>query len=383
MRFTAVAEVHRPPSTDDEEKLLAQASGQHVVENTDPGKTPVILSAPRGDTLVSKPKMHSAQKKVLDGMPMEEAECLEPLLTSVPDAPLDSKPMAGNMIRNSSDLAVPQKNQTGRPMEGVTSPAPSRHSVTQLHLDSQPSSYQSQPDRSRYPISDDMPHRQAEPPGNQTVPDVVVQNDTPGRKVCFHDNQTVPHGNKNNAVQTAPSELAEDPTSGRLSERLILKPVPNEDAEKRKSKERSLSEVSWQTRQSLAQIDQPEYTGSRPESGEAIVVGAIGSAAPWFLTGWAHDVEIEFMIDTGCQVIILSTAVFQCMCAVNPEVRSALQTCRRRRVLADSSPLTVQGQLELDIVFPGLCCKMLFVVANIGSDGLLGTEASQSYLPHQ
>ena len=43
----------------------------------------------------------------------------------------------------------------------------------------------------------------------------------------------------------------------------------------------------------------------------------------------------------------------------------------------------MQGQLELDIVFPGLCCKMLFVVANIGSDGLLGTEALQSYLPHQ
>ena len=28
---------------DDEEKLLAQASGQHVVENTDPGKAPAIL----------------------------------------------------------------------------------------------------------------------------------------------------------------------------------------------------------------------------------------------------------------------------------------------------------------------------------------------------
>ena len=46
--------------------------------------------------------------------------------------------------------------------------------------------------------------------------------------------------------------------------------------------------------------DQQETTGPRPESGEAIVVGAIGSAAPWFLTGWAHEVEIEFMIDTGC-----------------------------------------------------------------------------------
>ena len=41
---------------DDEEKLLAQASGQHVVENTDPGEAPAILSAPRGDTLVSKPE---------------------------------------------------------------------------------------------------------------------------------------------------------------------------------------------------------------------------------------------------------------------------------------------------------------------------------------
>ena len=129
--------------------------------------------------------------------------------------------------------------------------------------------------------------------------------------------------------------------------------------------------------------DQPEDTGTRPESGEAIVVGAIGSAAPWFLTGWAHEVEIEFSIDTGCQVTILSTTVFEHMCIVDPTVRSELRPCRRRLVSADSSPLIVQGQLELAIVFPGLCCDMLFVVANICSDGLLGMEALQSSLPHQ
>ena len=123
--------------------------------------------------------------------------------------------------------------------------------------------------------------------------------------------------------------------------------------------------------------------GTRPEYGDTIVVGAIGSAAPWFLTGWAHEVEIEFMIDTGCQVTILSTTMFERMCTVDPAVRSALRPCHRRLVSADSSPLIVQGQLELNIVFPGLCCDMLFVVANIGSDGLLGTEALQSYLPHQ
>ena len=50
---------------------------------------------------------------------------------------------------------------------------------------------------------------------------------------------------------------------------------------------------------------------------------------------------------------------------------------------ADSSPLTVIGELELDVVFPGLKCAMCCVVANIGSDGLLGTEALQSCIPHQ
>ena len=288
---------------------------------------------------------------------MEEVECLEPLLISVPDAPLDSKPMAGNRMRNSSDVAISQKDTTGRPMEGVTSPTPSRRSVTLLHLDSQPSGYKSMPDWPRDPISDDVPQRQEKPP----------------------DSKTVSYRNTDKAVRMAPSELTKDPMSVSHSEPLVWNPVSDAITENRKSEERSLSERSGQTRQSSAGTEQLEYTESRPDSGEAIVVGAIGSAAPWFLT----DVEIEFMIDTGCQVTILSATVFKRMCVVKPEVRSALQVCRRRLVSADSSPLTVQGQLELDIVFPGLCCKMLFVVANIGSDGLLGTEALQSYLPHR
>ena len=30
------------------------------------------------------------------------------------------------------------------------------------------------------------------------------------------------------------------------------------------------------------------------ENDEAIVVGAVGSGAPWFLTGWAEGTEVEF-----------------------------------------------------------------------------------------
>ena len=119
------------------------------------------------------------------------------------------------------------------------------------------------------------------------------------------------------------------------------------------------------------------------EEGEAIIVGVVGSAAPWFLTGWTNEVEVEFMIDTGCQVTILATSVFEKMCKAHPQVRSRIRPCARRLVSADSSTLTVIGKIDLDVVFPGLKCSMCCVVASIGSDELLGTEALQSCLQHQ
>ena len=106
-------------------------------------------------------------------------------------------------------------------------------------------------------------------------------------------------------------------------------------------------------------------------------------ASLWFLTGWTNDVEVEFMIDTGCQVTILATSVFEKMCTSHPQVRSRIRPCARRLVSVDSSPLTVIDKIDLDVVFPGLKCNMCCVVASIGSDGLLGTKALQSCLPHQ
>ena len=81
-----------------------------------------------------------------------------------------------------------------------------------------------------------------------------------------------------------------------------------------------------------------------PGEEEAFIVGAVGSAAPWFLTGWADEVEIEFMIDTGCQVTILAASVFEHMCTSDPQMRAWLCPCGRRLVSADSSPLSVKGR---------------------------------------
>ena len=120
-----------------------------------------------------------------------------------------------------------------------------------------------------------------------------------------------------------------------------------------------------------------------PDEGDPIMVGVVGSAAPWYLTGWTNDVEVEFMIDTGCQVTILATSVFDKICDIHPEVKLGLVPCTQRLVSADSSPLIVRGRINLNVIFPGLRCDMSCVVAEIGTDGLLGTEALQSCLPHQ
>ena len=77
------------------------------------------------------------------------------------------------------------------------------------------------------------------------------------------------------------------------------------------------------------------------------MVGAVGSAAPWFLTGWAEGIKVNFIIDTGCQVTIMATSVFERMCVSDPRVRSRLRPCGRRLVSADSSPLTVSGGLDM------------------------------------
>ena len=97
----------------------------------------------------------------------------------------------------------------------------------------------------------------------------------------------------------------------------------------------------------------------------SIIVGAVGSGAPWFLTGWAEG-TVEFMIDTGCPVTILATSVFERMCVADPGIRGWLQPCRRRLVSTDSSPLAVKGELCMLIVFPGLQCGMMLVIASIG-----------------
>ena len=359
--FTAVAKVHVSASATEDDSSVAQTSEQHVVCGGNSGKVPETSSVPEGNTLSTKPMKHSAQKIDLDGTPMEGIVVLEPLTLSVLDVSLDSRPMAGNMNWNPLEHMVPAKYQTSRPMEGVTDPEPLGHSVTLVHLDSRPGRivYELKPEGPEHPVPDDTPSRIVGCYDNQTVSDQLVDSNTDGSSdpvpmptlselaehstsvghnfrhfrlepgsaprgvVGFSDNQPVsePAGQSKTCEdlvsKPAPSGITEPPgREGLLPEAgTVSRPLPA-----------GLPEVIPEPQQSKdsSRMGRQDVTGTRPESGEAIVVDAIGSAPPWLLTGCAHEVEIEFMIDTWCQVTILSTTVFERMCIADPTVRSKL-----------------------------------------------------------
>ena len=78
-----------------------------------------------------------------------------------------------------------------------------------------------------------------------------------------------------------------------------------------------------------------------------------------------YGAEVEFIIDTGCQVTILATSVFDRMCVSDPRMCSRLRPCGRRLVSAYSSPLLVQGELDMTV---GFSCAMVLVVVSVGSE---------------
>ena len=306
MRFSAVAEVHASASEVDDDILVVQASEQHTVRNIDPGKAPRVWSVPTAGAFVSEPLEHSVQRVDLDGRPMEGVLVLEPLEHSVLDVSLDGGPMEGNLDLEPLEHSVSEDDQTGGPMEGEFGLEPLENSVLHIHLDSRPR----QDELNSGPLEHSVPDHAPSEFEKLTVSDPLEHSD-----LLTSDDvvpKSVPSESLEHSVPVEPQSWGD----GLMSEvdttvHLQSACVPRVASDSQRVDDPLLE-------------DRPGATGSRSETEEAIVVGAIGSAAPWFLTGWTHEVEIEFMIDTGCQVTILSMTVFGHMCILDPKVRSKL-----------------------------------------------------------
>ena len=236
---------------------------------------------------------------------------------------LDSRPMAGNVDWNPLEHTVPEDDQTSRPMEGVTDPEPLGYSVMKVHLDSRPGRNEWKPERSEHPVPDSTPRRvvgfydnehsktrRSEVPVPKPAPSELAEHSTsvghrvrqlkpepsehpapdskPRGVVGFSDNQPVSEPLEQSKTC---GDLVPKPASSELAEHSMSNGpqswgegvLPGTDTASRPQptglpgvtpEPQQAEDPSWK--------DQLETPGTRPESGEAIVVGAIGSAAPCF-----------------------------------------------------------------------------------------------------
>ena len=372
---------------DDDDTSVVRASEQRNDASLDPRTAPGVVDSPMSGISVPEPLEHSVLDVDLDGKPMEGISVPEPLEHSVLGVPLDGRPMSGISVPEPLEHLVLDVDLDGRPMEGISVPEPLEHSGLDVALEGK---YMEGISAREHSVLEVMPGRRPKQgisvmePLEHSVPDfapvwgassfsrMAVSN--PLQHSGLHETDDVGPG----LLTLEPLEHSvlvflreeSDVAVTDVTDVTVLDPVEYSGVEMRVETMSAYLLRVFSDHQgedvSLLNV-RPEAERDQPEAGESIVVGAVGSAAPCFLTGWANDIEIDSMIDTGCQVTILATTVFEQMCAADPMVRSKLRPCRRRLVSADSSPLTVKGELELNVVFPGLRCPAVMPTTSAGS----------------
>ena len=257
-----------------------------------------------------EPLEHSVLDVDLDGRPMEGILVSELLEHSVLDVDLDTRPMESMLVLEPLEHSVLDVTSERGSGVGLSALEPLEHSVLEVASDIRPKRVRTVLEPLEHSVPDLAPIESAYPFVRTVVSDLTSTEDVGQKLVPLEPlEHSVPEG-----PQSWGNGLVYDFDS-RVESRSACLPRVSSDAQG--------VDVTLLNNRS-------EADRSRTEPGEAIVVGAVGSPAPWFLTGWAHDVEVEFMIDTGCRVTILATTMFEHMCTVDPRVRSKLRPCRRR-----------------------------------------------------
>ena len=350
-RFSAVAEVHSSAVDDDHDTSVVRASEQRNDVSLDPRTVPGIVGSPMAGISVPEPLEHSVLDVDLDGRPMEGLSVPEPLEHSVLDVALDG-PMTGISVPEPLEHLVLEVDLDGRPMAGISVPEPLEHSVLDVALERKSmegiSALEPLDHSVLEVISDGSPTREISvmEPLEHSVPDVApvrgassfirMAVSNPLEYSGLHRTDDVGPGLVSlepleHSVLVAPREDS-DVSVTDVTGVAVLDPVEHSGVEMRvETMSACLPRVFSAHRvEDVSLLDvPPEAKREQTEAGEAIIVGAVGSAAPWFLSGWANDMELDFMIDTGCQVTILATTVFERVRTADPMVRSKLRPCRR------------------------------------------------------
>ena len=98
-----------------------------------------------------------------------------------------------------------------------------------------------------------------------------------------------------------------------------------------------------------------------------------------YVTGKVKNVEIEWLIDTGCSLSLISTEVYERMSIEN---RPALERNEVSMKTADGSSLQDEGRINLRVRIDEEEYTHTFIVAKLTNDGIIGTDFLRMYKGH-
>ena len=90
-----------------------------------------------------------------------------------------------------------------------------------------------------------------------------------------------------------------------------------------------------------------------------------------YVPGKAETIKVDWLVDTGCSVTILSEKSF---CSLSIDDRPELQAPSNHLVSADGSPFQVLGEANFNIQIGSHIFSQLTVVAKISDEGILGMD---------
>ena len=91
----------------------------------------------------------------------------------------------------------------------------------------------------------------------------------------------------------------------------------------------------------------------------------------FYAPGQVEQIQVEWLIDTGCTITIVSSRSYHLMQA---DERPQLKACTKQLLSADDSPITILGQAMMNIIVGKKLVQHTVIVADIADDGILGTD---------
>ena len=109
----------------------------------------------------------------------------------------------------------------------------------------------------------------------------------------------------------------------------------------------------------------------------------ISGAGHWFLEGWIGDHSVEFLVDSGSSVAVMSDSLYQTLVQTGTPVGALGYTSRTLRG-ANGTRIAVSECSHCVVSFMGLQTEFPILVCDLatGTDAIIGTDVLGSVLSH-